>query len=257
MKLNKELAVAKKAAIDAGKLIVSHASDREIVAFKSKVDFVTNVDKMSEKLITSVIKKHFPGHGILAEEGTNSTGKNMWVIDPLDGTTNFMHGYPHFSVSIALVNNGKQELGVVYDPLKNEMFHAVAGGGAYLNGKRISASNVSELKDSLLATGFYYERGELMRKTLEKIGKFLSMGIHGIRRDGSAALDVCYVACGRIDGYWEYVLSPWDFAASSLIANEAGAKVTTTQGTPIEMKKNGVLAANPQLYVKMLKIIKL
>jgi myo-inositol-1(or 4)-monophosphatase len=257
MKQNKELVFAQEAARKAGRLILSQAGNRRILAFKSKIDFVTNVDKNSEKLITSMIRHRFPGHGIMAEEGTNTENKeNMWIIDPLDGTTNFTHGYPFFCVSIALVRNGVQSLGVVYDPIRKEMFHAVAGHGAYLNGKRIHASKAKELKDSLLTTGFYYERGEIMRKTLEKMGDFLTRNVHGVRRDGSAALDMCYVACGRIDGYWEYVLSPWDFAAASLIAMEAGAKVTSPSGAPLEMVRMGVLAANPGLHKKMLDVIR-
>lgn len=257
MKQNKELVFAQEAARKAGKLIVSQAGSRKIIAFKSKIDFVTNVDKNSEKLITSMIRKRFPDHGIMAEEGTSIKNKeNTWIIDPLDGTTNFTHGYPFFCVSIALVRDGLQSLGVVYDPIRKEMFHAAAGHGAYLNGKRIHVSKAVELKDSLLVTGFYYERGEIMRKTLEKMGDFLTRNVHGVRRDGSAALDMCYVACGRIDGYWEYVLSPWDFAAASLIAREAGAKVTSPSGAPLEMARMGVLAANPKLHKKMLDVIR-
>ncbi|MFH1237521.1 MAG: inositol monophosphatase family protein [Candidatus Aenigmatarchaeota archaeon] len=257
MKQNKELVFAQETARKAGKLILSQTGNRRILAFKSKIDFVTNVDKNSEKLITSMIRHRFPGHGIMAEEGTKiENEENMWIIDPLDGTTNFTHGYPFFCVSIALVRNGVQSLGVVYDPIRDEMFHAVAGHGAYLNGKRIRVSKAVELKDSLLTTGFYYERGEIMRKTLEKMGDFLSRNVHGVRRDGSAALDMCYVACGRIDGYWEYVLSPWDFAASSLIAMEAGTKVTSPDGKPIEMKRMGVLAANPEIHKKMLDVVR-
>jgi len=253
---NNEFLVAAEAAMEAGKLIMRQFSQRKIVGFKTKIDFVTNVDKNSEKLITSMLRKNFPSYGILAEEGTSAEGENLWVIDPLDGTTNFMHGYPFFCVSIALVKKGKQAMGVVYDPIRNEMFHAIAGHGAYLNGRKIKVSGAKELKDALLVTGFYYERGDIMRKTLQKMGDFLSLNVHGIRRDGSAALDMCYVACGRLDGYWEYVLSPWDFAAASLIAKEAGAVVTTSEGKPIEMKKYGIVAANGNIHKKMLEIVK-
>ena len=257
MKQNKELVFAQEAARKAGQLILSQADNRRILTFKSKIDFVTNVDKNSEKLITSLIRKRFPDHGVMAEEGTSiKNNENMWIIDPLDGTTNFTHGYPLFCVSIALVRNGRQSLGVVYEPIRKEMFHAVAGHGAYLNGKKISVSKAKELKDSLLVTGFYYDRGKIMRKTLEKMGDFLTRNVHGVRRDGSAAMDMCYVACGRVDGYWEYVLSPWDFAAASLIASEAGAKVTSPDGKPIEMKRMGILAANPELHRKMFEVIR-
>ncbi len=254
-KQSDEFAIAVEAARKAGKLILEQAISRKIVGFKTKVDFVTNVDKNSERLITSLIKKHFPDHGILAEEGTNSEGDNLWIIDPLDGTVNFMHGYPYFCVSIALVKKGKQMIGVVYDPLKNEMFHAIAGKGAYLNGKKIRVSKVKNLNDSLLITGFYYDRGEIMRRTLQKIGEFLMLNIQGIRRDGSAALDMCAVASGRADGYWEFVLSPWDFAAASLIAKESGARVTTTEGKGIDMNKSGILAANKEIHKKMLEVL--
>jgi len=255
-KQSDEFAIAVEAARKAGKLILEQATSRKIVGFKTKVDFVTNVDKNSERLIASLIKKHFPDHGILAEEGTNSEGDNLWIIDPLDGTVNFMHGYPCFCVSIALVKKGKQAIGVVYDPLKDEMFHAISGKGAYLNGKKIRVSKAKDLNDSLLITGFYYDRGEIMRRTLQKIGEFLMLNIQGIRRDGSAALDMCAVANGRADGYWEFVLSPWDFAAASLIAKEAGAKITTTEGKPIEMNKGGILAANNNIHKRMLEILR-
>lgn len=254
-KQSDEFAIAVEAARKAGKLILEQTISRKIVGFKTKVDFVTNVDKNSERLITSLIKKHFPDHGILAEEGTNSEDDNLWIIDPLDGTVNFMHGYPCFCVSIALVKKGKQTIGVVYDPLKDEMFHAIAGKGAYLNDRGIRVSKAKELNDSLLITGFYYDRGEIMRRTLQKIGEFLMLNIQGIRRDGSAALDMCAVASGRADGYWEFVLSPWDFAAASLIVKEAGARVTTTEGKPIEMNKGGILAANNNIHKRMLEIL--
>lgn len=256
MKRNDELELAKSVAMVAGKLILNQSNCRRIVAFKSKIDFVTNVDRNSEKLITSMIRKRFPDHGILAEEGTKAEGDSVWIIDPLDGTTNFAHGYPFFCVSIALVVDGRQSLGVVYDPTHDEMFHAVAGRGAYLNGRRIRVSKAAELKDSLIVTGFYYDRGKIMRRTLDKMGDFLTKNVHGIRRDGSAALDMCYVACGRIDGYWEYVLSPWDFAAASLIAKEAGAKVTKPDGNQIKMERDGILAANAALHKKMLDVIR-
>ncbi len=258
MKMIEEMALAKKAARAAGDLILAQTRGRRIVEFKSKVDFVTNADKNSEKLITSMIRKRFPEHGILAEEGTSFEGENLWVIDPLDGTINFMHGYPLYCVSIALVRNGKQMLGVVYDPLRKEMFHAIAGEGAYLNGKPISVSDARELKDSLISTGFYHEMGDgLLRKSLGKIHVLVSSGVHGIRRGGSAALDMCHLACGRIDGYWIYAVNPWDFAAASLIAKEAGAVVTTPQGGGIKIEKNGIVAANRKLYPKLFEIVKL
>ncbi|MEM5871576.1 MAG: inositol monophosphatase family protein [Candidatus Aenigmatarchaeota archaeon] len=255
MKKPDELRVAIEVAKKAGKLILRQNYSKKIIGFKSKVNFVTNVDKNSEKLITNLLLKEFPDYGILAEEGTKEKGENVWIIDPLDGTTNFMHGYPFFCVSIALVKNGKQFLGVVYDPNKNEIFYALNKKGAFLNENKIEASKTKYIHSSLLATGFYYDRKEIMERTVKKIGEFLSLGIQGIRRDGAAALDLCYVACGRFDGYWEYILSPWDFAAGSLIAKEAGAIVTTTEGKQIEMKKNGILAANKFLYKKMLEIV--
>ncbi len=253
----RELSVAMHAAKEAGKLITNQFKTRRIINFKTKIDFVTNTDKNSEKLITSLIRKNFPSHGIISEEGTRSEGdsENLWIIDPLDGTTNFMHGYPFFCVSIALVRKNKQELGVVYDPLRKEMFHSLAKKGAYLNGKRIRVSKNKDLKNSLLNTGFYYFRDQKMNITLKKIGEFFYEGIHGIRRSGSAALDLCYVACGRVDGYWEFVLKPWDFAAASSIAKEAGGIVTTTEGKPLEMKRSSILAANKYLHKKMLKVL--
>jgi myo-inositol-1(or 4)-monophosphatase len=255
MKKPNELSIAIYAAKMAGKLITQQIKRKKIVGYKSKVDFVTNVDKNSEKLITSILRRNFPEYGILAEEGTRIERENIWIIDPLDGTTNFMHNYPFFCVSIALVENGKQKLGVVYDPIRKEMFYAFIGKGAFLNGKKITVSDTKRLEDSLLVTGFYYERGDIMNKTLKKMEEFLSRGVHGVRRDGSAALDLCYIACGRYDGYWEYVLNPWDFAAGSLIAKEAGAIVTDTQGKELEMKKSSILVANKHIHEKMLEIV--
>lgn len=257
MKINKELSIAKKAAVEAGKLIIKDFGKSRIIKFKSKVDFVTKTDNDSEKLITTMIKKNFPDHSILAEEGTRREkgSENLWIIDPLDGTTNFAHGYPFFSVSIALILKGRQVLGVVYDPIRNEMFHSIAGKGSYLNGKRIKVTNVKDLKDSIIIIGFWYDRGKIMRKTLEKTGEFFSEGIQGTRRSGSAALDLCYIASGRADGFWEFFLNPWDFAAGSLLVKEAGGIVTTTEGKPLEMKGSTVLATNKYLHKKMLEVL--
>jgi myo-inositol-1(or 4)-monophosphatase len=257
MKLSEELSVAFEVAKEAGKLIIRQFKKRKIIGLKSNIDFVTNVDKNSEKLITFIIKKNFPDHGILSEEGTRSEGdsENLWVIDPLDGTTNFMHGYPFFCVSISLVRKNKQALGVVYDPLRKEMFHSLVNKGSFLNGKRIKVSKTKDLENSLIVTGFYYDRGEIMRKTVKSIEKFYLKNVHGIRRSGSAALDLCHVSCGRTDGYWELMLNPWDFAAGSLIVKEAGGIVTTAEGKPLKMKTTSILAANKYLHKKMLEVL--
>ncbi|MFH1479141.1 MAG: inositol monophosphatase family protein [Candidatus Omnitrophota bacterium] len=220
-------------------------------------DLVTIVDVESEKAIVSLIKKYFPDHNILAEENIykKTSSEYTWVIDPLDGTNNFSHGLPIFCVSIALAKNNDVILGVVYDPIKDELFYAEKNKGAYLNGIPIKVSSVDKLNRALLVTGFYYDRGKEMIEALEAIKRFFYQKIIGLRRFGAAALDLCYVACGRVTGFWEFKLSPWDFAAGKLIVEEAGGKVTNKYGKKLELKNSFIVASNSRIHRKMLKII--
>jgi myo-inositol-1(or 4)-monophosphatase len=212
---------------------------------KRPFDYVTEIDKASEQLIINSIKEHFPNHEILAEEsGKNqNTNSYRWIIDPLDGTTNFIHGYPHSSISIALQKEDKMILGVIYDPYRDELYYAEKNKGAYCNQKRIHVSRQVNINNCLIATGFPFKS----RHLLDRFWKVLSaifMDVSGVRRTGSAALDLAYVACGRFDGFWELKLSPWDIAAGAIIIEEAGGKITDFEGKNNYTWTGDVIASN-------------
>ena len=248
-----------KAAKEAGKIILSYYSKNvNAVSKGSTYNLVTKADIASENKIISIIKDKFPGHSILTEESGEEIHKSdyCWVIDPLDGTNNFYHKFPMFCVSIALYKKGKPLIGVVFDPLKKELFYAEKNEGAFLNNKKIKVSGTNKLSKSLLALGFYYERGALMRKSLDQMKRFFYEDVHGIRRAGSAALDICYTACGRFDGYWELYLNPWDYAAGSLIVMEAGGRITDTQGQKYSLMMKNIVASNGRIHKDMIRILK-
>lgn len=250
---------ALKAAKEAGKIILSYYSKNvNAISKGSTYNLVTKADIASENKIISIIKNKFPGHSILAEESGEEMHKSdyCWVIDPLDGTNNFYHKFPMFCVSIALYKKGKPLIGVVFDPLKKELFYAEKDEGAFLNNKKIKVSGANKLSKSLLALGFYYERGLLMRKSLDQMERFFYENIHGIRRTGSAALDICYTACGRLDGFWELYLNPWDYAAGSLIVMEAGGRITDTQGRKYNLMMKNIVASNGKIHKDMIWILK-
>ena len=247
------------AAKEAGKIILHYYSENVTAVSKTNTyDLVTKADIASENKIISIIKNKFPNHSILTEESGEEIRKSdyCWVIDPLDGTNNFYHKFPMFCVSIALYKKGKPLIGVVFDPLKKEFFYAEKNEGAYLNNKKINVSSVNSLSKSLLVLGFYYERGLLMRKSLDQMKKFFYENVHGIRRTGSAALDLCYTACGRFDGYWELTLNPWDYAAGSLILTEAGGRITNVHGKRYHLMMGNVAASNGKIHKYMLEILK-
>ncbi|MFQ5542173.1 MAG: inositol monophosphatase family protein, partial [Candidatus Binatia bacterium] len=211
----------------------------------------------AEERIVHALQKHFPDHSILAEEETTIAGPQSgyrWIIDPLDGTTNFAHAYPHFSVSIALEREGEIILGLVYDPLREESFKAAKGQGASLNGKPIQTSKVTELERALLATGFPYDRRERAALYLAFFKAFMVRS-QGIRRNGSAALDLCYLACGRVDGFWEFKLHPWDIAAGGLIVREAGGNLTDFSGKDFSIWSEETLGSNGLIHAEMLRIV--
>jgi len=224
----------------------------------SGFDLVTVADIESEKKVVSFLKEHFPMHNFLAEENTYAKNASdyTWVIDPLDGTSNFAGGMPIFCSSVALMYKNEVIVGAVYDVMRDELFYAEKYGGAFLNGKRIYANKVADLDKSILITGFYYSRGKEMLQTLDAVRRFLLAHIRGIRRFGAAALDLCYVASGRASGYWEFQLSPWDFAAGALIVEEAGGIVSGRRGEKINpSQKSFIVAANKKIHPQMLKII--
>ncbi|MDR4503917.1 MAG: inositol monophosphatase [Candidatus Scalindua sp.] len=247
-----------RAAKEAGKIILAYYS-KSVTAHKKgdTYNLVTAADIAADKAIIRIIKERFPTHSLLTEESGEETNRSdyCWIIDPLDGTNNFYHRFPMFCVSIALYKKGRPLIGVVYDPVKKELFYAEKKGGAYLNNKRIEVSNANKLDKSLLSLGFYYERGTLMRKSLDQMKRFFYENVHGIRRTGSAALDLCYTACGRFDGYWELKLNPWDYAAGSLIVMEAGGKITDIQGKTYDIMMKNIVASNGKIHKNMLKIL--
>jgi myo-inositol-1(or 4)-monophosphatase len=220
---------------------------------KGTNDYVTDVDREAEDRIVSIIKEIYPDHDIQAEETpeTPYTSDYRWIIDPLDGTTNFIHGYPMFGVSIGLSYRGQMKLGVVFDPLRSELFRAEAGQGATLNGKRIEVSGVRDLQDALLLTGFPFKAQHHVDKYLS-IFKELFKASSGIRRCGSASLDLAYVACGRADGFFEMVLSPWDMAAGAVLVLEAGGVVTDFTGAEGYMESGHVVAGHPHIVEQIL-----
>ena len=254
----KFLAAAWEAADAAGTLIRESWQEPKRIDYKGAIDLVTSIDRECEQRIVDVLQRNFPHHSILAEEETNLIGtetNHRWIIDPLDGTTNFAHGYPHFSVSIALEHGNEILLGLVYDPMRRECFRAVKSQGATLNGSVIRASAVKELDKALLATGFPYDRRTNADFYLTFFKEFMTRS-QGIRRGGSAALDLCYVACGRIDGFWEFKLRPWDTAAGALIVEEAGGKLTDCSGEPFSIRGDETLASNGTIHDEMVGVMK-
>ena len=242
-----------------GRLLMQHYGKAHQIEHKGHhlINLVTDVDKKSEALIVGTLKKHFPTHQILAEEGLGAKSRSAykWIIDPLDGTTNYTHGFPFFCVSIGLEVEGKIALGVVYAPMLKELFVAMRGKGATLNGKRIHVSSESDISRSLLATGFPYDIRVAKRNNLDYFAKFARTA-QAIRRAGSAALDLSYLACGRFDGFWELRLAPWDMAAASLIVEEAGGKVTNFEGKELNLYGDDVVASNGKIHTQMLSVIR-
>jgi len=258
VELTRLLALATRIAREAG--AIQRASYEAVQRIDSKSqpnDLVTEVDRACEAHLVGEIERERPHDAILAEEGggTDHAGATYrWVIDPLDGTTNYAHGYPRFAVSIGVEREGAQALGVVYDPLLDELYHAVAGGGAHRNGRRISVSRETELRRALVSTGFAYDKAISEDDNTREFRAFLKQA-REVRRDGSAALDLCYVAGGRFDGYWEFKLSPWDVAAGTLLVTEAGGRVTDTLGGGAYRSGRTVLASNGALHGAMLEVL--
>jgi len=250
---------AKQIALEAGQLLVQRLGSAQITN-KGDIDLVTEADIAAEQLIIDRIRSYYPRHSILAEESGEAVvvGTTLsewkWIIDPLDGTTNYAHGYPCFCVSIGIERNGVLEMGVVYDPMRNEMFAAERGQGTTLNDRRIRVSDVEELNRAMLVTGFPYNVRE--RPNFAREFTIFTMNAQAVRRDGSAALDLAYVACGRFDGFWEDGLNPWDMAAGVILIEEAGGRVSNYQNQPLSIYTKKVLATNGLVHEAMLRLLK-
>lgn len=256
--MEKLLETAKEAAYEAGEIQLSFLGKvKEITRKSCKNDLVTVADKQSEEKIISIIKTYYPDHNILGEETgchNENDSEYLWVVDPLDGTTNFAHNFPHFAVSIGLVKRGKIIMGVVYDPCRNELFWAAEGFGAFLNSEPIKVSATEYLSEALVATGFAPMKADAFEANFEHFKKFM-FKTQAIRRPGAAALDICYVACGRLDAFWEMKLNAWDVAAGTCIAREAGGKVTNFDSEDFDIYEKSIIASNGILHNSMKEVI--
>jgi len=250
------LETAKEIAREAGALLRGYFERRVSFELKGDFDLITEADRASEKLVVDRLRSHFPSHGIVAEEGSghDSPSEFRWYVDPLDGTTNFAHGYPVFNVTLAMERSGELVVGVIYDPIQDEMFAAERGGGAYLNNRRIHVSRTARLADCLVSTGFP------SRKRHQNVNVHfyyqMAMATHGVRRGGSAAIDLAYVACGRLDAFWEFGLNPWDMAAGLLMISEAGGTVSDMNGEPARLSGPHILTDNGTVHPEALRMFR-
>ena len=258
--LHPMLNIAIKAARAAGAIINRASLDLERLQVSSKApnDFVTEVDHAAEAAIIDTLLGAYPGHGILAEESGSSRGARdseyVWIIDPLDGTTNFIHGLPTYAVSIALTFRRQVQQAVVYDPARNDLFYATKGRGAYLNDKRLRVSRRSRMADALIGTGFPFRKGDDLGRYLQMMEAVMKVAA-GLRRPGAAALDLCYVAAGWYDGFFETGLSPWDVAAGSLLVTEAGGLIGNFTGEADFIDRREVVAGNPKIYAQLVQLL--
>ena len=252
------LNIAIKAARRAGDVILRYSDrlDRVDVERKGPADFVSEVDRMAEGEIIHILQSSYPDHAILAEEsGKQGDNEYQWIIDPLDGTTNYLHGFPHYSVSIALMHKGILDQGVIYDPVRDELFTASRGNGANLNNRRLRVSNVNRMQDTLIGTGFPF-------KAIHRIDEWVNVfravlpRTSGVRRAGSAALDLAHLAAGRFDGFWEMDLSIWDIAAGCLLVQEAGGLIADFDGEQGHLQSGNLIAANPNIFPELMDIVK-
>jgi myo-inositol-1(or 4)-monophosphatase len=248
---------AAEIAREAGQLLEHYFDQRVAVEYKSEFDLVTAADRASEKLIVERLRSRFPSHSIVAEEGGGVAHDSgyVWYVDPVDGTTNFAHGFPVFAVSLALTRRGQLVAGVVYDPLRDELFAAEAGRGATLNGSPVKASTQTELSKSLLATGFPYDVRTNPHNNFAQFRQF-QLRAQAVRRAGSAALDCAWMAAGRLDGYWEFRTNPWDVGAGALLVREAGGRVTTAEGDENFLGRDSIVASNGPIHAQMLRVLR-
>ncbi|HEX5482292.1 MAG TPA: inositol monophosphatase family protein [Terriglobia bacterium] len=248
------LSTAIEIAREAGALLGRLYSQPHQISYKRPADLVTEADGRSEALITEHLRRHFPEHSIVAEEGRSHQGNSdyCWYVDPLDGTTNFAHGFPVFCVSLGLALRDEVITGVIYDPTRDELYTAERGSGAFRNGKRLEVSKISKLSEALLATGFPPTSRD-HNLNVEYFFRFTELS-HGVRRAGSAALDLCSVASGRFEGFWELKLNPWDKAAGVLMVTEAGGQVTDLSGGPFKLLENQLFASNGRVHQTMVEV---
>jgi myo-inositol-1(or 4)-monophosphatase len=242
---------------DSGRILTKYYQRIKKIERKLNAGIVTEADKLSEKLLMKSILKKFPNSSIITEESGEFLKRSdlCWVLDPLDGTTNYAHGFPWFCVSIGLLKEGKPQAGVIWNPISKELFSAEKGRGATLNGKRIKVSKTKELRDALLGTGFYYTKGVELKEEMEIFTRMNEFAL-GVRRPGSAALDMAYVACGRYEAFWERRLSPWDVAAGFVLVSEAGGTVSNYMGDPTTIFDREVVASNGFIHNRITKIIR-
>jgi myo-inositol-1(or 4)-monophosphatase len=239
---------------EAGAVLANYFERRVAFELKGDFDLVTEADRASEALVVERLRSHFPAHAILAEEGGGHeiSSEYQWYVDPLDGTTNFAHGFPMFNVTLGLERQGERIAGVVFDPVRGEMFAAERGGGAFLNNRRIHVSSAARIEEALVATGFP------SRKRHQNVNVHfyyqLAMITHGVRRAGSAALDLAYVACGRLDAFWEFGLNPWDMAAGLLLIEEAGGRVSDMRGGPAELRGPHIVGDNGGIHDSLISV---
>lgn len=248
--------VALKAAKEGGAILMEYFGKVKSIDYKGEINLVTEADRRSEEVILRIIKDSYPDHRILAEE-TGDSGECSsfkWIIDPLDGTTNYAHGYPCFCVSLAIEHEGDVIYSAIYDPMREELFTAEKGKGAHLNGKAIKVSSTKKLNQSLLCTGFPYDVRNDMNSNILHFSNFL-LRAQAVRRDGSAALDLCYTAAGRFDGFWEQKLHPWDVAAGSLLVTEAGGKLSNFKGENFSIYSKEIVASNGMIHHQMVEVL--
>ena len=258
MASTKLLEIAVAAAKEAGRIQRIWLHRDKKIEFKSEIDLVTDVDRRCEEKIVGIVQEHFPQHAILTEETTmpERFSPYRWIVDPLDGTTNYAHAYPCFSTSIALEREGEIILGVVYDPTLDELFTAEKGAGAFLNGERLTVSVTARLSEALIGTGFPYDLRQSADNNVAHFNNFLMRAL-AVRRIGSAALELCYVGKGRFDGFWGVKLYPWDVAAGKLVVEEAGGSVTDFRGKSFDLYGPEILATNSQIHQEMMQVLQM
>jgi len=263
-----ELEVARAAARIGGAVAVEYfqkglAADVKNATREGSFNIVTRADVEAERAVVEYVEKAFPGHAVYGEEGQGGAGDaeaslssdDVWIVDPIDGTSNFFHGVPHFGISVAYYHKGEPAAGVVGCPLRDEWYSAVKGGGAYHKGRRLKVAPSPKLDEALVAFGYFYDRGAMMSATLDACREILYRKSHGLRRLGAATLDLAYVASGVFGAFFEYELAPWDFAAGRLIVEEAGGRVTTCHGDPLPLARSSVLASNGLIHDELVAIM--
>ena len=253
-----EMETARRAARVGGEVVARYFREGVEIRSKETANLVSDADVDSEHAIVEVIRQAFPDHAILGEEAhqADAGAEHLWVVDPLDGTNNFAHAIPHFAVSIAYCRQGRSECGVVFNPVRGDWYEVGRGQGAFANGKRARVAGHAALNESLIGVGFYYDRGAMMEATLLAIRDLFRKNIHGIRRFGTAALDLCQVGVGMFGAFFEYELAPWDFAAGRLFVEEAGGRVTDCLGGDLPLARSSVLASNGRLHDAVLEVVR-